>query len=246
MGVGYARVRRPDPRLASSIWSALGDAASIVNVGAGTGSYEPRDRPVIAIEPSAVMIAQRRADAPPVIAANAEALPLERDAVDAALAVLTLQHWADLEGGLKEMQRVARRRIVLLTVDPDVVGQFWLVRDYLPESHAVHASGFPTMSWLLQELPRARSLVVPVPNDCSDGFMLAYWARPEAYLDETIRMASSVWHQLPGGVVERGLSRLRHDLARGDWERRYGHFRRRDSLDVGLRLVCAELGPDPA
>jgi SAM-dependent methyltransferase len=241
MGHGYSDVRRPDPRLAAGIWSALGDAASVVNVGAGTGSYEPDDRDVIAVEPSEVMIAQRPAGAAPALKATAEALPLEDKSVDAALAVLTLQHWDDVKRGLDEMVRVARRRIVLVTMDIAVLADLWLIRDYLPETLPVHTAGFPAIERLLEALPGATASPMPVPRDCTDGFMAAFWGRPEAYLDRHIRSGTSPWHQLPPAVVTRALGALGRDLERGEWDRRHGHLRRQPTLDVGLRLIRAEL-----
>jgi SAM-dependent methyltransferase len=241
MGHGYSGVRRPDPRVAAAIWSALGDAASVVNVGAGTGSYEPADCDVIAIEPSEVMIAQRPADAAPAVKATAEALPLEDKSVDAALAVLTLQHWDDVELGLGEMARVARRRVVVVTMDIAVLAQLWLIRDYVPETLPAHAARFPSIKWLLGALPGASASQLPVPRDCTDGFMAAFWGRPEAYLDPHIRSGTSPWQQLPSAVVTRALGALQADLERGEWDRRYGHLRQRFTLDVGLRLIRAEL-----
>ena len=241
IGRGYASVRRADPRLAAPIWSALGDAQIVVNVGAGTGSYEPSDRFTVAVEPSYVMISQRAEDAAPAVNAVAEALPLGDRSVDAALGVFTIHHWNDLETGLGEMLRVARRRIVLLTMEVDAIRDLWIVRDYLPETLAVHADAFPTIDWLLETLPNASVETIPVPHDCTDGFMAAFWARPEAYLDPEIRKATSAWHQLPPEVTTRALTRLQEDLDGREWDRRYGHLRNRRSLDVGLRLVCSEL-----
>jgi SAM-dependent methyltransferase len=213
----------------------------VVNVGAGTGSYEPKDRDVIAVEPAEIMIAQRPADAVTALKATAESLPLEDSAVDAALAVLTLQHWDDIERGLGEMVRVARRRVVLVTMDVELLAELWLVRDYLPETLPAHAAGFPSIDWLLGALPGATATVMPVPRDCTDGFMAAFWGRPEAYLDPQIRSGTSPWHQLPPAVVTRALGQLEDDLERGEWDRRYGHLRKRPALDVGLRLIRAEL-----
>jgi SAM-dependent methyltransferase len=242
IGLGYRDIRRPDPRIASAIWAALGDASSVVNVGAGTGSYEPSDRELIAVEPSALMLAQRPPDAAPAIQAAAEALPLEDQAVDAAMAVLTLQHWEDVKQGLRELVRVVRRRVVLVTMDVEVLDQLWLIRDYLPEMRAAHAAAFPSISQLLELLPGATPQAIPVPRDCTDGFMAAFWARPEAYLDPAIRAATSPWHQLAPETVDRALDQLRLDLASGAWDRRHGRLRRRRELDIGLRLVCADIG----
>jgi SAM-dependent methyltransferase len=241
MGHGYSGVRRPDPPIAAAIWLALGDAASVVNVGAGTGSYEPDDRDVVAIEPSEVMIAQRPTDAAPALKATSEALPLEDKSVDAALAVLTLQHGDDVELGLGEMVRVARRRVVLVTMDIAVLAQLWLIRDYAPETLPAHAAGFPSIKRLLGALPGATASQLPVPSDCTDGFMAAFWGRPEAYLDPHIRSGTSAWYQLPPAVVTRALGELRDDLECGAWDRRYGHLGQQSTLDVGLRLIRAEL-----
>jgi SAM-dependent methyltransferase len=244
LGRNYAAIRRPDPRLAAAIWSALGDAQSVVNVGAGTGSYEPPDREVIAVEPSELMIAQRPAGAAPAVKAAAESLPLGDGAVDAALAVMTMQHWDEVDRGLREMLRVARRRVVLVTMDVDVLSELWLIRDYVPESLVAHAASFPAISWLLDALPGASVLPLPIARDCTDGFMVAYWGRPEAYLDPAIRAATSPWQQLPAHVVDRALDRLQADLRDGEWDRRYGRLRRRETLDVGVRLIRSELPGD--
>jgi SAM-dependent methyltransferase len=238
IGRRYSDVRRPDPRIASAIWTALGNATSVLNVGAGAGSYEPRDCDVIAVEPSEIMLAQRPADAAPAIRARAESLPLGDRSVDAAMAVLTMQHWDDVEQGLSELLRVSRHRVVLVTMDVEVLAQLWLIRDYLPETLAFHA-GFPSIARLRELLPAAREEVLRVPRDCTDGFMAAFWGRPEAYLDPAVRAATSPWHQLPSDTVRRALDRLRNDLSTGHWDDRYGDLRRRPDLDVGLRLICA-------
>lgn len=240
IGVGYRRTRGTDPVLASRIWAALGDARTVLNVGAGTGSYEPPDRWVLAVEPSAVMIAQRAADAPPVIQATAEDLPLADQTVDGAMAILTVHHWPNLEAGLRELTRVVRDRIVLVTMDVEVIAKLWLVQDYLPELLGLHASRFPTIERLCELLPNATSQVLPVPRHCEDGFMAAPWARPEAYLDPAIRAATSPWYDLPDHVVDRALKRLRDDLHSGEWMRRYGAILSQDELDVGLRLIVAD------
>lgn len=241
VGLGYRSIRRPDPLIAAAILDALGDASSVVNVGAGTGSYEPTDRDVLAIEPSEVMIAQRPAAAAPAIQAVAESLPLDDRSVDAAMAILTLHHWDDVDQGLSELVRIACQRVVVLTMDVDVLPQQWIIRDYLPEVLTSHGAGFPSIARLLELLPGSTSTVLPVPRDCTDGFMAAFWGRPEAYLDPVIRAAGSPYHQLPPATVDRALERLRSDLASGAWDARYGHLRRQTSLDVGLRLVRADL-----
>ena len=242
MGIDYSEVRRADPRFEAAIWDALGDAKSVLNVGAGAGSYEPRDREVIAVEPSPVMIAQRPPGAAPAIQGVAEALPLEDESVDATMGVFTMQHWDDVDRGLAEVLRVTRDRIVLLTLDLDVTAEMWLCRDYLPEIVEHDRGTFPTIAHLEAALPNLRVEAIPVPSDCSDGFCVALWSRPEAHLDPHVRRSSSIWYLLPAEVVDRGLDRLRRDLESREWDRRYGRLRTQPSLDVGLRLVIASCG----
>jgi len=239
MGRGYARVRRADPRLEQAIWRALGDARTVLNVGAGTGSYEPRDRQVLAVEPSEVMVAQRPPGAAPVIAAHVEHLPLADRSVDAAMAILTLHHWQDPHAGLAELQRVVRERIVIVTMDVQQLAQLWIVRDYLPELLGQHMAKFPSIDGLRRMLADPEVEVLPVPHDCRDGFMAAFWARPEAYLDPAIRAATSPWYELPDDVVARALDRLGADLRSGAWHRHYGGLRGLPELDVGLRLITS-------
>ncbi len=241
MGLNYSEFRRPDPRIEAAIWTALGDARSVVNVGAGTGSYEPTDREVIAIEPSPVMIRQRPPGAAPAIEGVAEALPLAGESVDAAMGVLTVHHWRDLDAGLAEMRRVARRRIVLLTVDVDAIAEVWIVKDYFPGAAELDRETMPSMAELAAKLPGAAIEVVPVPRGCLDGFTIALWDRPELILDPEVRRATSTWHRMSAEETERGLERLRADLESGRWDERHGHLRTRPELDTGLRLVRAEL-----
>jgi SAM-dependent methyltransferase len=239
IGIGYHGVRGTDPLLASRIWAALGGARTVLNVGAGTGSYEPPDRWVLAVEPSGVMIAQRAPDAAPVIQAPVEQLPLADQTVDAAMAILTVHHWDDVQIGLRELVRVVRDRIVLVTMDVGALAELWFVHDYLPELLGQHAARFPTIDQLRELLPDARVDVLPVPRECEDGFMAAFWARPHAFLDPAVRAATSPWHDLPPAVVERALTRLRRDLDSGEWKRRYGHLLAYTEFDVGLRLITA-------
>ena len=241
LGIDYSRVRRPDPRIEAAIVTALGDAKSVLNVGAGAGSYEPRDREVIAIEPSPVMIAQRPADAAPAIEAVAEDLPLEDDSVDAVMGVFTMQHWSDVDRGLAEVARVARDRVVFVTLDMDQTASMWLGAEYLPELIEIDRRDFPSMEQLASALPGLEVEPIPVPSDCADGFCVALWSRPEAHLDPRVRRASSSWHRLPDAVVERALGELAADLESGEWDRRHGDLRGLDELDVGLRLVRAEV-----
>jgi SAM-dependent methyltransferase len=241
MGIEYAEVRRADPRIEAVIHAALGDARSVLNVGAGAGSYEPGDREVIAVEPSPVMIAQRSPDAAPAIEAVAEELPLADDSVDAVMGVFTMQHWSDVDRGLAEVARVGRDRAVFVTLDMDVTASMWLGAEYLPEMVEADRRDFPSLGQLAAALPRLEVETIPVPSDCADGFCVGLWSRPEAHLDPRVRQASSTWHRLDPEVVERALGRLAADLESGEWDRRHSHLRVLGELDVGLRLVRAEL-----
>jgi len=237
LGTTYGRTRVPDPRIQVLIDRALGDAATVVNVGAGTGSYEPVDRDVTAVEPSAVMIAQRAPGAAPCIRASAEALPFADASFDAALAILTVHHWTDLERGVGELRRVARGRIVILTWDPEFGDEFWLTRDYAQASIAYDKERFPPIDRLAALLgPGAVVEPVPVPHDCSDGFCGAFWRRPEAYLDPAVRAGISNLRQLEE-EISAGLERLRRDLAAGAWQARHADLLTADTLDVGYRIV---------
>ena len=239
IGRGYRTHRRPDPRLGAAVARALGEARTVVNVGAGAGSYEPADRRLVAIEPSAVMIAQRPPDAAPAIIATAEALPLADDSVDAAMAVLTDHHWSDRARGLREMRRVARRRAVVFQHEPEVAEDFWLTRDYLPTFlRRLHGKVLAEMMAPLGDGLEFRP--VPVPHDCADGFYGAFWRRPRAYLDPRVRDGISVFRLLPEDEVATAVARLRADLDSGAWERRYADVLERDELDLGFRVVVAE------
>lgn len=242
IGRAYAGFRRPDPRIASALEQALGDVASVINIGAGAGSYEPPGRTVLAVEPSERMIAQRPEGAAPCLLGFAEALPVESVSVDAAMAILSVHHWADLERGLGEMRRVARKRVLLLTWAPDSP-PFWLTEEYFPEIAAHDRTIFPGSAALLAVLERiigpARMTPLPVPHDCMDGFLCAYWRRPEAYLDAEVRGAISSFARID---AEAGLHRLRADLASGFWAKRNGHLLSLDALDAGYRIVTCEIG----
>jgi SAM-dependent methyltransferase len=239
IGVGYTRTRQSDPRIEQAIHAALGDAASVVNVGAGSGSYEPRDRAVTAIEPSEVMIAQRPPDAAPVVRGVAEALPFPDGAFDAAMAVITDHHWKDRARGLRQMRRVASRRAVLLTYDQRYVDRFWLTRDYLPGFASL--PGMP-LDEVAAHLGAQTIHTVPIPADCRDGFMPAWWARPQAYLDTQVRAGISVFARLSEEEVADALARLRADLDSGAWHERNAEIVGRDELDLGFRLLVAEYG----
>lgn len=243
IGRGYAATRRDDPRIAARVHAALGGARRIVNVGAGTGSYEPAGGGVVAVEPSREMIRQRRAGAAPVVQAIAERLPFRDRAFDAALATLTVHHWHDREAGLRECRRVAAR-VVVLTWDPARTAAFWLTAEYFPEIDALDAGRFPALAELAAALGPIRVEPVPVPRDCADGFLGAFWARPEAYLDPAVRRAMSGFARLPGPVVDAGLARLAADLGSGAWDRRHRALRGQAEADLGYRLVVAEAARD--
>jgi SAM-dependent methyltransferase len=238
IGTGYAAFRRPDPRIAGMLDVALGDARTVVNVGAGTGSYEPNDRDVVAVEPSLVMIAQRARDAPPVVRAAAESLPFADRSFDAAMAVLTAHHWSDPVGGLLEMRRVAARQVVF-TFDPDVSNRFWLITDYIRAAGAIAASTALPLSTVVETLGASVVQPVLIPHDCVDGFGWAYWRRPEQYLDPRARSCISMLAQCDPIHVEEGIRRLSRDLASGAWHRRYRDLLQQDSVDGGFRIVVA-------
>ena len=239
IGATYARTRREDPRIAARLAAALGEARTVVNVGAGTGSYEPAGRHVLAIEPSPVMIAQRGPDRVPAILAFAEALPLVDDAVDAAMAVLTIHHWDDArEAGVRELRRVARGPVAILTYDAAVSERMWLMRDYLPEVAALDHAIFPppgrVAAWLGGE---ASVEAVPLHRDTPDWMLGSFWAHPERVLDPVARASTSGFARMAPEVVDRVVAAVRRDLADGSWDTRHGHLRELDEFDVGLRLI---------
>jgi SAM-dependent methyltransferase len=241
IGVGYGAHRRGDPRIAARIDAALGDARSVVNVGAGTGSYEPSDREVTAVEPSAEMIAQRPAGAAPAVQASAESLPFADDSFDAAMGVLTAHHWANLRAGLNEMQRVTRQRIAMVAFDPEALEDLWITADYFPAMLELKRPSGAGSRELAALLPATTTSPLPVPRDCEDHFFAALWARPELLFDDDMVRPMWVWQGIPEEARQAGRKRLAADLESGAWERRYGHLRRQPELDVGLRLVVSDL-----
>jgi SAM-dependent methyltransferase len=239
IGATYSVTRRTEPRIAARIWAALGDARTVLNVGAGTGSYEPPDRDVTAVEPSAVMRAQRRAGAAPCVAATAESLPFEDQSFDAAMAFSTVHHWQDPIAGLREMRRVARR-VVVFTFDASETGwdrRFWLTRDYLPE-FADLLAGRPPLTEQARAIG-ARIEPVLIPWDCADGFFEAYWRRPRSYLDERVRRGVSVWASVGPQAEQRVVRNLRNDLVSGRWAERNRDLLALDAAELGLRLLIA-------
>lgn len=238
IGATYSVTRRSDPRLAARIWAALGEARTVLNVGAGTGSYEPPDRDVVALEPSALMRSQRPAAAAPCLAGAAENLPFADGSFDAAMAVCTVHHWQDAVAGLREMQRVARRIVVFLfdTTDAD---RFWLVRDYLPEFAALRSCQVLTSVTEMAATIGGRLEPVEIPWDCADGFFEAYWRRPSAYLDEAVRRGISVWDAVGPQAEALAVRRLQEDLESGRWAERNQELLGLDAADLGARLLIA-------
>ncbi len=239
IGVGYSVHRQPDPGLEARIDALLGDARTVVNVGAGAGSYEPRDRHVVAIEPSDVMAAQRPASLAPAIRASAGELPLRDGSVDAAMAIMTIHHWGDeLDAGLRELRRVARGPVVVFTADADVTRQMWLVEDYLPEFGAIDAAIFPDPQVVAAALgDDARVEPWPVPRDTPDHTFAAFWGHPERVLDPAARAATSGFALLDGAIEARAVAALEADLTSGAWDARHGRLRELDAFDAGFCLV---------
>lgn len=240
IGTTYAQTRREDPRIREAIWAGLGGAESVVNVGAGTGSYEP-PATLLAVEPSMVMIAQRREGLAPAAVTTAERIPLPDKAVDAALCILTIHHWPDLSAGIAELRRVARRG-VFFTWDRDVTAEFWLLREYFPAIGALDYRKAVPMERLTELLGPCEVRTVEVPHDCIDGFLGAFWRRPEAYLDDVVRAGISGFALAEKDQLDRGLAELRADVDSGAWAERHADLLTRDSLDLGYRLVVADWG----
>jgi len=245
IGRSYAATRRADSRLEAAIWKALGSARSVINVGAGTGSYEPVHCEVTAVEPSAVMIAQRPAGAAPAVQAMAEQLPFADGSFDAAMTVLSDHHWRDRPRGLTELRRVARNRVVLFNFNPGEAGLFWLTREYLPGfTELIPARYRSTDLWEreLRSIFGDLTLIpVPVPHDCTDGFYGAFWQRPDAYLDQAVRDGISVFAQIPATQVKAATDVLRADLASGAWQHRHAGLLERTELHLGYYIAVAEL-----
>jgi SAM-dependent methyltransferase len=235
LGEGYTRARRTDPRIAAIIWKLLGDAESVINVGAGTGSYEPRDRKVVALEPSQVMRRQRPPGAAECVAGVAEALPFADGSFDAAMAVCSDWFWPQPHTAFAEMRRVARERVVVLTVDRSVAERFWLSLEYLPDAHQLWRSFEQTLA----QIGRCEAHDVPIPGDCIDGFFHAYWRRPRAYLDPAVRESMAVFERLDRRKAAVGLGRLARDLEDGSWHERHAQLLQMDSLDLGYRALVA-------
>ena len=237
IGRGYAALRRSDPRIAAQFRAAIGDAPRIVNVGAGTGSYEDADRTIVAVEPSEVMVSQRLEASAPVVRARAESLPFPDRSFDLAMALMTVHHWADLRRGLGELRRVASRQVVF-TFDPAAHDESWLFREYVPAARGL--ADHAPVDVVVDALGAARIEIVPVPADCSDGFATAYWRRPEQYLSPAVRASISALARLDASVIDPGMARLERDLASGAWHERHADLLELESIDAGLRLVISE------
>lgn len=238
-GAGYSRQRRADPRIAALVHRALGPARTVLNVGAGAGSYEPEDRYVIAIEPSPAMRAQRPPERVPAIDGVAERLPLDDDAVDAAMAMVTVHQWRDVERGLQELRRVSRGPVVVLTADGDALHRFWLSA-YSPEVIEVERGRYPAIGRITAALGGdCAVLPIPIPRDCVDGFSEAFYARPERLLDPAVRQAQSAWGFVADADEERAMSALRRNLDSGAWDRAHGHPRSTPEFEGSMRLIVA-------
>lgn len=239
LAADYAAVRRPDPRIGAQLLAALGDARTVLNVGAGTGSYEPTDRQVVAVEPAAEMRARRDPALPPAIDATAEALPFDDGSFDAALAVFTVHHWPDLEAGLAEARRVTRGPVVIMTADPEALSDLW-VPAYAPEFHATERRRYPSLDRIAAALGgplEIRPLLISL--DCSDGFTDAFYGRPEAMLDQAVRNAQSAWSFVAAEAQARFVDHLRADLDSGAWDERHGHLRTQPELESSIRILIA-------
>jgi SAM-dependent methyltransferase len=243
IGRTYVSTRGTDPRIARAIWDALGDARSVLNVGAGTGNYEPTNREVVALEPSAVMISQRPAGAAPAVQGRAEDLPFADGSFDAVMTVLSDHHWSDRTRGFEELRRVARDRVVLFNLNPAEADLFWMTAEYLPEFLELIPPRYRVHEAWPEELSSALGTIdvvpVPVPHDCKDGFYGAYWRRPEAFLDSGVRAGISIFAQLSSGAVNRAIDALRADLENGRWHGRHGELLKMDELHLGYYVVVA-------
>jgi len=242
LGQNYSSYRQTDPGIAEYVNNALGDAKTVLNVGAGAGSYEPNDRYVIAVEPSLVMRKQRiKNDLFPAINARGDELPFDDNSFDATMAMITIHHWPDIDKGLKELRRVTKDQVIIMTFDPDKLDNFWNA-DYFPELIAVEKARYPTIEFIKKSLGGTSEVVpIPIPLNCVDGFQEAFYGRPEAFLEKEVRLSQSAWGFLSDEVQNALVKRLKDDLKSGEWDRKYGHFRSEPTFTCALRMIIRDL-----
>jgi SAM-dependent methyltransferase len=239
-GTEYSSHRQTDQRIAEYVYRELAGAKTILNVGSGAGSYEPTDKYVVAVEPSAAM-RQQRSDKNKVPAINAKAgdLPFDNNSFDASMALVTVHHWPDMDKGLKELRRVAKHQVIIMTFDPGQLDNFWNA-EYFPEVIEVERARYPTVDFIKNSLGgHCKIIPVPVPLDCKDGFQEAFYGRPEAFLDKQVRLSQSAWGFIPEDKQEKIIERLKIDLENGTWDNKYGHFRTQAFFTCALRLIVA-------
>ncbi|WP_040983688.1 class I SAM-dependent methyltransferase [Oceanobacillus jeddahense] len=241
-GQKYSGYRQTDQRIEAYVYEALGSAKTILNVGAGAGSYEPGDRYVAAVEPSRVMRSQRlKSQKVPAINSTADSLPFDDNSFDASMAMVTVHHWPNMRKGLKELRRVTREKIVIMTFDPDALDNFWNAH-YFPELIEVEKARYPTIDFIIEALDGECEIQpIPVPFDCVDGFQEAFYGRPEAFLEKEVRLSQSAWGFLPVGVEDKLVKRLADELESGEWDKKYGEFRMKPTFTCALRLIIAKL-----
>jgi SAM-dependent methyltransferase len=240
LGQKYSGYRQTDPRIAAYVNKALGDAKTILNVGAGAGSYEPSDKYVVAVEPSITMREQRKANYKvPAINAKADNLPFDDNSFDASMAMVTVHHWPDMNKGLKELRRVTKNQVIIMTFDPDALDNFWNA-NYFPELIEVEKARYPTIEFIQNALGGNCEVVsIPIPLDCVDGFQEAFYGRPEAFLEKNVRLSQSAWGFLPKEIEDKLVTALETDLKSGEWDKKYGHFRTQPTFTCALRLVIS-------
>ncbi|MBP9790088.1 MAG: class I SAM-dependent methyltransferase [Bacteroidia bacterium] len=241
-GQKYSGQRKTDPRIAAYVHKALADSETVINIGAGSGSYEPEDKYVIAVEPSITMRTQRIANGKiPAINAKADSLPFDDRSFDAAMAMVTVHHWPDIEKGIAEIRRVTKKRIVIMTFDPYALDDFWNVK-YFPQLIEIERARYPSITRLQKALSAKTEVIkIPIPLDCVDGFQEAYYGRPEAFLEKEVRMAQSAWGFLSAELEEKYIQNLRNELQSGAWDKKFGHFRTQPNFTGALRLIVANL-----
>jgi SAM-dependent methyltransferase len=238
-GKQYSGYRKADPRISQYIWESLGDAKSVLNIGAGTGSYEPIDRYVFAVEPSEVMRKQRPSSLPPAIKGSADELPFDSQSIDAAMAILTVHHWPDRAKALREVRRVTKGPVVIVTFDPSAQTDFWMF-DYCPEMKTVEQNRYGTIASITEPLGGSHKVIpMAVPIDCTDKFQVALYARPEEFLNPEVRKSQSAWKFLSPGAEDHFVRTLGEDLSSGVWEKKYGHLKLRPFINCQLRLIVA-------